>query len=30
MAYKNRLIPDDECIRKYKKIAADAMLHLLD
>ena len=24
MAYKNRCIPDDKCIRKNKKIVADA------
>lgn len=29
IVYKNRLIPDDECIRKYKKIEIDAKLHLL-
>ena len=27
-AYKNRHIPDDKCIRKNKKIEADAKLHL--
>ncbi len=28
MAYKNRSIADDECIRKNKKIGVDAIVHL--
>ncbi len=27
---KNKYIPDDECIRKNKKIVADAISHLLN
>ena len=30
MDYKNRHIPDNECIRKNKKIVADAISHLLN